>query len=78
MMWWYGNSMGGWGYLFMMVGPLLVGILATGGVVTLVWILRGGTAAAADQILAGRFARGEIDEEDYQRRLDVLRGTAGT
>lgn len=26
-----------------------------------------------EQILAERFARGEIDEEDYGRRLDALR-----
>lgn len=28
----------------------------------------------AMRILAERFARGEIDEEEYQRRLKVLRG----
>jgi putative membrane protein len=33
----------------------------------------GRDAASAGQILAERFARGEIDEEEYQRRVDVLR-----
>jgi putative membrane protein len=28
-----------------------------------------------EQLLAERFARGEIDEEEYRRRLDALRGT---
>ena len=28
-----------------------------------------------EQFLATRFARGEIDEDEYQRRLAVLRGT---
>ncbi|MGW2740946.1 SHOCT domain-containing protein [Streptomyces sp. NPDC001450] len=28
----------------------------------------------AEQILAERYARGEIDEEEYQRRLTTLRG----
>jgi uncharacterized membrane protein len=32
--------------------------------------------AAAEQILAERFARGEIDEQEYQRRLAALRGNA--
>ncbi|MFD4600403.1 SHOCT domain-containing protein [Streptomyces sp. NPDC058464] len=27
----------------------------------------------AEQILAERYARGEIDEEEYLRRLDILR-----
>lgn len=29
-----------------------------------------------DQVLASRFARGEIGEDEYQRRLAVLRGTS--
>jgi putative membrane protein len=29
-----------------------------------------------DQVLAARFARGEIGEDEYQRRLAVLRGTS--
>ena len=29
---------------------------------------------AAERILADRFARGEIDADEYRRRLDVLRG----
>lgn len=37
-----------------------------------------GTAAAVGgvQILAERFARGEISEEEYRARLDVLRSAA--
>ena len=29
---------------------------------------------APEQLLAERFARGEIDEDEYRRRLDVLHG----
>jgi len=29
--------------------------------------------SSAEQLLAERFARGEIDEEEYRRRLQVLR-----
>ena len=32
------------------------------------------TTSNAEQILEERFARGEIDEAEYQRRRDVLRG----
>ncbi|PYC75864.1 hypothetical protein C7C46_23370 [Streptomyces tateyamensis] len=34
----------------------------------------GGVGDGAERILGERFARGEIDEEEYQRRLRVLRG----
>jgi putative membrane protein len=32
----------------------------------------GGRQRRADDVLAERFARGEIDEEEYRRRRDVL------
>jgi putative membrane protein len=38
---------------------------------------RTGPAPTAEQLLAERFARGEIDEEEYHRKLSVLRGGAG-
>jgi putative membrane protein len=30
--------------------------------------------ASAEDVLAERFARGEIDEDEYRRRRDLLRG----
>jgi putative membrane protein len=35
----------------------------------------GETLPTPEQLLAERFARGEIDEDEYRRRLDTLRGT---
>ncbi|MFL6115105.1 MAG: SHOCT domain-containing protein [Catenulispora sp.] len=35
---------------------------------------RGSGTAAAERILAERFAQGQIDEEEYRARLGVLRG----
>ena len=32
----------------------------------------------AERILAERYARGEIDDDEYRRRLDTLRGAAPT
>ena len=36
-----------------------------------------GRPRGPEQILARRFAAGEIDEEEYRRRLAALRNTAG-
>jgi putative membrane protein len=69
--------MNGWGWGWMtfvtVVGVLLVALL----VLTL---LRGsalgprpGDRPTAEQILAQRLARGEIDEAEYQRRRSALR-----
>lgn len=86
----YGNNgMGGWAMALMGVGNLLFWGLLIVGVVFLVRpAQRGGlphpapghpaAAPAPQQLLAERFARGEIDEEDYSRRLTVLKGTAPT
>ena len=67
--WW---PMGG-----MMVGWLLVTVLAVGLVTWLVIAYaqpRGGAdyTEAARRILADRFARGELDTEEYRQRLTAL------
>ncbi|SHL45562.1 MULTISPECIES: SHOCT domain-containing protein [Streptomyces] len=36
-----------------------------------------GASPTAEQILAERYARGEIEDEEYQRRLAVLRSSPG-
>jgi putative membrane protein len=84
MMYW-GNGMGGWGMVLMTVSSLLFWGLVIAGIVTLVrYTGRGGQPATQanhgptpQQVLADRFARGEIDEDEYTRRLQVLT-TAGT
>jgi len=81
MMYW-GNGMGGWGILVMTVSNLLFWGLLIVGVVALVRTLgRGGSTnpataqrSTAEEVLAERFARGEIDVQEYQERLQVLRG----
>jgi putative membrane protein len=78
MMWWYGNGMGGWGYALMMVGNVLFWGLIIFGVVAVVRYLARGDRAVGprltpEQLLAERFARGEIDEEEYRQRLTILR-----
>jgi putative membrane protein len=85
LMYW-GNGMGGWGIALMTVSTLLFWGLVIAGIVTLVRYTgrsapQGGSAgetATPQRILAERFARGEIDEEEYTRRLAVLGGQGRT
>lgn len=76
MMWWYGPGMSPWGYGLMTVSMVLFWALVIAGIVVLVRQLARGSAVRrpdAEQMLAERFARGEIDEREYGERLDVLR-----
>jgi putative membrane protein len=77
--WGGGNHMGAGWWWVMGIGWLLflafIGLLAY-------LLLRhhtdpgesGRQQASAEQILAERLARGEIDEDEYRRRRDALRG----
>jgi putative membrane protein len=85
MMFYYGHGMGGWGWFAMSVGMLLFWALLITAAVLLFRALSLGSerthapgspgepGPSPEQILAERFARGEIDEEEYRRRLSVLR-----
>jgi putative membrane protein len=79
MMWWYGPGMNGWGYGLMTISMVLFWALIVFGIVALIrYIGRAGQATTdrptPRQLLDERFARGEIDDEEYQRRLDVMTG----
>ncbi len=74
----------GWGaWLAMSVMMVLFWSLVIAGVVVLVRYLgggrptggsgAGGDRADAENVLAERFARGEIDEDEYKRRSELLR-----
>jgi putative membrane protein len=86
MMMYWGNGMGGWGMVLMTVSSLLFWALVIAGIVMLVrYTGRAGQSAVPanqgptpQQVLADRFARGEIDEDEYTRRLHVLGGAAST
>ncbi|HLU56106.1 MAG TPA: SHOCT domain-containing protein [Pseudonocardia sp.] len=79
MMWWYGPGAGGWGMALMGIGTLLFLALVVLGLIALVRYLQvtGGRVpeerVTPEELLAERFARGEIDEQDYRARLDALR-----
>ncbi|MFE6419032.1 SHOCT domain-containing protein [Streptomyces enissocaesilis] len=80
MMFWYDHDVSGWGWFGMSVGMVLFWALI---ITALVLVFRAAnrphdhthtpTPPTPEQILGERFARGEINEEEYQRRLNALR-----
>ena len=78
-MYWHGDGMGGFGLIWMLLNMLLFwGVLLGGGY--LAWRalrgrvdLSGVSGGGPERLLAERYARGEIDDEEYRRRLGVLR-----
>lgn len=75
MHWW--NDWG-WGHMFGMGLFWLVFVVLI--VVLVVWLVRSGGAGGAtsreppaEEILRQRYARGEIDAEEYSERLEELR-----
>jgi putative membrane protein len=77
-----GHMDGGWG-VFMVLGMVAVWVTLVAAIVlAVVWIARStgtgsprgstGAPGSAEQILAERLARGEIDVEDYRARLAAL------
>lgn len=79
MMWWNGsNGMGAGGWTMMILSVVLLWALVVVAGVAIFRGIRRGQAAApsqrtAAQILEERFARGEIDVEEYHARQDALR-----
>jgi putative membrane protein len=52
------------------------GLIVVGGVALVRYLASSRTEETkAEQILADRFARGEIDEDEYQRRRESLRAS---
>lgn len=77
-MWWYGNPMGGWGYAFMALAMVLFwGVIILGVIGVVRYLMSTDRSATsrptAEDVLAERFARGEIDEQEYHQRRDALR-----
>ena len=78
----YGPGMSGWGMTFMIIGNLVFwGLLIFGAILVARYVWPGQTAASSSsspaelspqQIAAQRFARGEINEQEYQHLLQVL------
>ncbi len=72
---------GGWGWGHMIFGPLMmiafVGAIVVVAVLLIRWLGRGSTGPARKtplDILQERFARGEIDKEEFEERNRLLSG----
>lgn len=77
MMWWYGNGVSGWGMALMMISNVLFWAVVILAAIALIRYLTGSARTTEPQstperLLAERFARGEIDEQEYRQRLDTL------
>ncbi|MBV9843456.1 MAG: SHOCT domain-containing protein [Kutzneria sp.] len=80
MYWWMTNWHNGpWHGGPFWIFPLVWLVLVVTAVVLLVVYRRRvfghRSTAAGESVLSERFARGEIDEEEYRQRIAVLRGT---
>ncbi|WP_030748860.1 SHOCT domain-containing protein [Streptomyces griseus] len=81
MMFWNGDGMNGWGWFAMSAGMILFWGLLITALVLIFRVLdraaerpsRQGGPTGPERILGERLARGEIDEEEYRRRLSALR-----
>lgn len=77
---WYGwDHMSGWSWFGMIATSVLLVALVVAGIVVLARAGRQGSgtplapsAPSAEDTLAERFARGEIDEDEYRSRLATL------
>ncbi|MEU1596040.1 SHOCT domain-containing protein [Streptomyces sp. NPDC005708] len=79
MMFWYDHDVSGWGWFAMSAGMILFWALIITVAVLLFRALNrpqehthSTAAPSAEDILRERLARGEIDEDDYRRRLSAL------
>jgi putative membrane protein len=68
---WYMHGMGA-GLVLLNLFLWLLLVVAAAVFINVVWGRRPG-AGTPEQILARRFARGEIDDEEYRRRMEQLR-----
>ena len=69
-------SIGSWAYIFMMSSSIVFWVLLALGVIAVVrYLARDGRQVQRPtpaQVLAERFAPGEIDDGEYTRRLETL------
>ncbi|WP_420077735.1 SHOCT domain-containing protein [Streptomyces sp. JL3001] len=89
-MFWYDHDLGGWGWFAMSISMVLFwALIITIGVLLIRALARPDTNQAPqtgtptpgptpERLLAERFARGDIDEDEYRRRLAVLQADGGS
>ena len=79
----YGNGMMGWMGLWVILGLILLVATVAAVAMLTAWMVRRNPAAPvgvpqggqeAGDVLRRRYASGEIDDEEFRRRLAVLEG----
>ena len=78
MHWNWNDSWSGWNWALMMIGLVAFWGLVAWAIVSLVRSPsrpRSRGSDSAEETLAGRLAAGEIEVDEYQHRLDVLRSS---
>ncbi|MET0474520.1 MAG: SHOCT domain-containing protein [Mycobacterium sp.] len=82
MMYWYGHDMGWWGYASVAILMAVFWVLVIAAIAAMAKYLVADrpqqrdaffASASPDDVLAARFARGEINEAEYRDRVAVLR-----
>jgi len=73
MMWWWHGDWGWWGWLGMSVTMLAFWGLFAWAIVAFFRSTGETRHSSPEALLAERFAKGEIDEAEYDRRLGVLK-----
>ena len=69
----YGNDMGGWWWIMVVGMVAFWAIVAWAIVMSVRWLTRqNGSGRGARTLLDERFARGEIGEDEYRQRRQVL------
>ena len=84
MMWW---DHGGWGAGDWLAMSLMMLVFWGALIALVVWLIRSNrtdqrpdapaSTRRADEVLAERFARGEIDEDEFTRRRELLQTPSG-
>ncbi|MFI5287752.1 MAG: SHOCT domain-containing protein [Candidatus Dormibacteria bacterium] len=76
MMWGYGSGAAGWWMVVESLIWVLVVVAVIVGVLALVRGAHGNDEVSARSILEVRFARGEIDQDEFNRRVAALKTSA--
>jgi putative membrane protein len=82
MMYWDGGGVHAWGLVLVLFAVIPLWLLLIGAIYRVVRVDDSGSAPhrpkanwpGPEQILAERFARGNIDDDEYRHRLDILHG----
>jgi putative membrane protein len=72
-MWWWHGDWSGWAWLAMSISMMAFWGLVIFGVVSAIRHIGTSEPSDPERILRQRFARGEIDVDEYERRRDLLR-----